>query len=120
MCCSVAARTVLAPGGGCSPVDRHPSCVSRTRSCADNAASTNPVFIRPNRTRCSTTTVVARGSANSWRTWRRVPFIPDPYNQPHTNRRITASRIDYRALIHPQAPLSITNTHYLTNNRDPK
>jgi hypothetical protein len=36
------------------------------------------VFTRPSRSRCSTTTAVTRGSANSRPTFARDPFIPDP------------------------------------------
>ncbi len=54
------------------------SSTTSRRPCADSAASTNSVFIRARRSRCSTTTTDTLGSASSRRSLAREPFIPDP------------------------------------------
>ena len=74
---------------GCGPLGGarlpNPSCPSpwqrlggRRRPCAESAASTSSVCIRPCRSRCSTTTVVTTGSERRRRSLARDPFIAEP------------------------------------------
>ena len=75
-------RAELRPWGWAAPSRQSstspPSRTTRRRPCAAKAASTSSVFMRPNRSRCSTTTTVTFGSASRRRTLDREPFIPEP------------------------------------------
>ena len=75
------------------------SSTTRRRPAAVRAASTSSVFIRPSRSRCSTTTTLTSGSASSRRALVRAPFIPDPtsVSTRTTRRPACAAHADKRA-----------------------
>ena len=85
----------------------------QARPCADRAASTSSVFIRPSLSRCSTTTTVTAGSASSLRTFAREPFMPDPTSASArtTGRPAFAAHADSRATCPSRPGFSVVRGH---------